>query len=599
MNPYDLDFSALKNEIINALIIVFGEEYASLILERFHSMYYVPYVNHDGMYAYYKFLMSCKSKMMAVKFLKIIGEDLSGYDIKSFADPLPKSLEIMCDGLIGGSYGFESIFHTSPVGCKSFVDRYSKNYSKDYIISNRIQFINVIRNNDINPVTLDNYNEFVGTDEYKKIEKLALYYTTIYEKLLVQMKKYLEDINEYQEYYNSEIERKKELLEMARINLYSNVEEGLQGPIRVKISDNGNINEKAKKLLSDNVGHKSNIEYFSSEDEEKLNNPYVSEFEKKWILIYRLSFFESIGIKVNVFEDDYYEVIKREGIKELIPSKYFCDELSRLRKRYFLKVENRFIKDSNFFKKTLASFRKDSVSDDEVYNILRDGKVCINSGTDSSKDFITIMYLTIRSWQCGCMDYVFIHELIHAIESVSIDGADYSCGFETEILNPKYSQMGHIEQKRKYERFNEVIVDLLAKEVVDLLHNKGCYILEDEKTTLSDFNHLNTDKILKDMVKPFYSKFRDLILDARLNGKLFLLTKYIGKDNFEELNRIVDYVDVLIENDLVSKLESNDVEDSVVVDYYIQLEKLEQLYIDIEEYYESIKNSFSKVNNRK
>lgn len=587
MNPYKLDFSSLQHEIIEALIDVFGEEYAPLIIERFHSMYFVPYVNYYGMYAYYKFLMSCKSKEMALKFLKSIGIDLRNYDIKSYADPLPKELEIMCEGLIGGVSGFESLFQESPLGCKSFVPKYCENYTTDYIDANRIDFINAVKPYNVDEITLDNYKEFINTIEYKRIEDLAIYYTSIFEKLLTEMNEYLSSIEEYKEYYKSENSRKRNLMEKARISLYTSVIEDLQGPIRTKVEEKDRLKDQAKSLLSNTVDNKSNIEYFSSEDEELLKDSNVSEFEKKWILIYRLSFLESMGVSVNVFEDDYYKVIEREDVKELIPSVELADQISTLRKAYLSQAENSFVKESDSYKETLSYFSTNSVNDIVVYNILKDDRVCINGGSDLSHNFKTIMYLTIRGWQCGCMDYVFIHELIHAIESVSLDGYDYSCGFENKVINPEYSELDHADRKRKYERFNEVVVDLLAKDVVDLLHSRGQYIFDDKDVTLSDFSDFNTHQILKDMVRPFYDKYKSLIIEARLSGKLFLLTHYIGEDNFEELNNIVDYVDVLIEKGLLSKLNKNEIDDPLVIDYYLQLERVERVYKDMAEVYDN------------
>lgn len=585
MDAFNVNISYDKQDIIDALIDVFGMEYTSMIINRFNNIYLVPYVNYNGAYSYHRFLMSSKSRMMSIKFLKIIGIDVDKYNVTSFADDFPKELEELCEGLLGGSWIFEKIMQDTPAGCKSFSDKYNQGYTNDYILEHKIKFINAVKKDDIETVTEENYDEFVDTLEYKRIEALALYYCGIYEGLVIQMNEYLETIKEYETYYRSENERKRKLYNDYRLVLFKVLEDSLRGKIKEAIDKEDAIGRKACALISNSIEYKSSIEYFSTEDDNKLNNPDTSDFDKEWILRYRMSFLQSMGVDLDPFKDDYYEVIKRDGVKEFIPYSVFADEVTRLRKYYLEEVNEKFIKESDSYNKAMSYFGKCEANERAVYETLKSIKVCVNSGHDNNNVFRPIIYFTIRDWQCGCMDYVLIHEIIHAIECVSYDGYNYSCGFESQMVVPPLSELEHSEEKRKYERFNEVIVDLLSKEVVDLLHKRKVYIIDDELRTLSDFSKFNTSKILKDLVRPFYQQYRDLIIEARMSGKMFLLTHYVGEDNFEELNSVVDYVDLLVEKGLRSKLENNEVDDPLVIDYYLQLEKVKRIYQDMADTY--------------
>ena len=80
MNPFTLNIDN-KNDILKALVKVFGEDYASIIEKRFNSIYFVPYVNYEGIGSYYRFLISCKSRELCLKMLKIIGIDVSIYNV--------------------------------------------------------------------------------------------------------------------------------------------------------------------------------------------------------------------------------------------------------------------------------------------------------------------------------------------------------------------------------------------------------------------------------------------------------------------------------------------------------------------------------------
>lgn len=594
MDAFNVNISCDKQDIIDALIDVFGMGYTSMIINRFNNIYLVPYVNYNGAYSYHRFLMSSKSRMMSIKFLKIIGIDVDKYNVTSFADDFPKELEELCESLLGGSWIFEKIMQDTPAGCKSFSDKYNQGYTNDYILEHKIMFINAVKKDDIETVTDENYDEFVDTLEYKRIEALALYYCGIYEGLVIQMNEYLETIKEYKTYYRSENERKRKLYNDYRLVLFKVLEDSLRGKIKEAIDKEDAIGRKACTLISNSIEYKSSIEYFSTEDDNKLNNPDTSDFDKEWILRYRMSFLQSMGVDLDPFKDDYYEVIKRDGVKEFIPYSVFADEVTRLRKYYLEEVNEKFIKESDSYNKAMSYFGKCEANERAVYETLKFTKVCVNAGHDNNNVFRPIIYFTIRDWQCGCMDYVLIHEIIHAIECVSYDGYNYSCGFESQMVDPPLSELEHSEEKRKYERFNEVIVDLLSKEVVDLLHKRKVYIIDDELRTLSDFGKFNTSKILKDLVRPFYQQYRDLIIEARMSGKMFLLTHYVGEDNFEELNSVVDYVDLLVEKGLRSKLENNEVDDPLVIDYYLQLEKVKRIYQDMAECFCNLKNSVIK-----
>ena len=48
MNPYTLDFSENKMNILDALIEVYGDDYSKLISDRFNLIYFTPYVNYEG-----------------------------------------------------------------------------------------------------------------------------------------------------------------------------------------------------------------------------------------------------------------------------------------------------------------------------------------------------------------------------------------------------------------------------------------------------------------------------------------------------------------------------------------------------------------------
>lgn len=578
MNPFTLDFFRYKQDILDALVEVYGNDYASLLTKRFNLIYFVPYVNYEGINAYYRFLASSKSRQLALLMLKIIGKDVDKYNITTYADDFCLELSKLCEDLLGGSYCFDTIFQDSPYGFKSFIDKYIEDYSEEHIRSNRINFINAVKSEGTETITEDNYDDFVKSDEYQRIEKLATYYSGVYDALLNTMNTYLESIQEYNDYYKKELDRKRDILEKYRIKLFYILEDRLRGKVKKHVDSLETEKEKVKAILSCSLEYTTDIEYFSDEYQSKLEDPNVDDSPKEWIKANRMKFFRDMGIDIDPWKDNYEEVIEREDVKPLIIYSVFANEVTRLRKYYLEEARKEFILESPGYKETVTYFADNQNNKEAVYNIYDKLQVCVNGGYNDKQDFLPIIYYTIRNWQCGCMDYVLLHEIVHAVECFSLKKQEHGCGFEPNVDKPELSTKDHHDRKRKYERLNEVITDFLSIEVMNKLHEKGIYLLDEKLLTLSDVNNFNTSKILKELVSKFYNKYRKFIIEARLYGDLSCLTDYIGEENFEEFNDIIDSIDVLIEKGLPLKLQLEDNDNELVVEYNKLCVKLKQVY---------------------
>lgn len=592
MDPFTLDFSNNKNEILEALVEVYGDEFASLIKKRFEYIYFVPYVNYEGINSYYRFLISSKSRELSLKMLKIIGVDVDKYQVTNYADEFGGELKEICENLLGGSYSFEPLFYDTPYGFRAFIGKYNSGYSDDYILEQKLTFINAVKGKDFDTVTSDNFLEFTSSDEFKRIEALAIYYCGIYDALLEQMKSYEESIKEYNVFYKKELERKRKIFEEKKIKLFHVLEDGLRGKIKKYIDSLDNEEEKVKALLSSGLEYASDIEFFGDEYENRLKDSENGEYNKKFIYSCRMKFFRDMGADINPWEDKYEEVIQRDDIKSLIVYSVFANEITRLRKLYLEECQKEFILTSKEYKDACGYFADNQVNKDAIFQILFKTQVCVNGGYNQKYEFVPIVYYTVRYWQCGCMDYVLLHEIVHAIECVSRKNREHGCGFEPNIDRPEYSTNDHREAKRKYERLNEIMTDFLAIEVCEVLHKKGIYLLDDKLLTLTNVDDFNTSKILKDLLRKFYKKYRKLILEARLKGDITCLTDYIGFDNFEELNDLIDKIDVLIEKGLADKLRDKKDDDELVIEYHKLvaelkdvLKRIDSTYGDRREYF--------------
>ena len=588
MNPFTLDFHKYKSIILDAIIEVYGKEFSSLIQKRYEAIYYVPYVNYQGIEDYYRFLINCKSKELTIKFLKIVGIDTSKYKITSYADELPTDLKEKAKNIFGGDHIFEPLFRNAPDSFKAFIPKYNKDYTEDYIIENKLKFINEIKRLGTPTITEHNLEEFIKTEEYKRIESMAFYCNGIYDTLLEQMDEYIETIKQYDEYYQKELQRKRKIQEQKKIKLFTVLEDCLRGKIKKHIDSLDSIERKTNELLSSPLEHPSNIEYFNSNYESMLQDPNVEEQTKDWIQRMRMKFFKTMGADIEPWGDKYEDIIKRKDVNELIVYSVFADEVTRLRKYYLEEANKEHILTSDAFKDAMKYFKDDEHNREAVYNIFEKTQVCTSTGANDKYDFNSIIYYTIISWQCGCMDFVVLHEIIHAIETAQIKKTQqHRCGFEINVDEPEMSPYPHKNPKRKYERLNEVITDMLAIEVIELLHRRKIYFLDDEMKTLTEIDNFNTRRVVKLAVSKFFNLYRHHIIEARIYGDISYLTNKIGVENFEEFNRIIDHLDYLTEQGLEERLKENLLYDDMVIMYNHILEQLDELYKKMDEEYKS------------
>ncbi len=88
-------------------------------------------------------------------------------------------------------------------------------------------------------------------------------------------------------------------------------------------------------------------------------------------------------------------------------------------------------------------------------------------------------------------------------------------------------------------------------------------------------------------------------LKARLKGNFTCLTDYVGEENFDELNDIIDYTDLLIEKGLADKLREQKNDDEIVIDYHKQLLRLKDVLRKINEFYEKSSSLYDEYIFRK
>lgn len=552
MNPFTLDFTKHYEDILSAFKTIFGYKYSSIIDERLGNVLLTTYSNYEGIKAYYEYLEDAKSRELCIKFLNRIGIDLSSYNIVSFADKFDGNLKDIINMYLDGDYAFKSTFQVIPDTFRAFFVDDSNIYNKNTIIYNRIKFINNLTGRNI---TFETYNEFVETNEYKELIKLLEKYNNIYIELCDEMNEYLDSIKEYKDHYTSEMKRYNDIVMSKTNELYEDIKDCFDYDIKDEIYEKG----LDKKLL---------IEYFSEYYSEKLKSKNLSLSERNLIISYRESY------------------ISKLGKNKVLPSFELVDKITKKREEKKEESIRKFIFESDTFNRAMKNFADAYETKEYLYRMIKNKRVCVHAGVFNG-NFIPLMFLTIREYECGTLDYIVLHEMIHALESEPIEGDNYRCGFEPKIFFGERSPHEHVHPKRKYERLNETITDLFALEALEVLHTLDIYFMDEKSRTKLAPGNSNTSIVLKKLLTPFMERYRDLIIDARISGNMDNLMNHIGKNNFEELNDIIDYIDMLVEMGLCEKLNEKDMEDRLVVEYVNELKKMSNVYADMDDHYKS------------
>lgn len=560
--------------IIDAYTKVYGEEHRELIEERINRIIYVIYNDIDGIKYYIDFLENCKQKQLAIKFLEKIGVNTKN-QIENYAEKLDKDIDKIV-------YKYIGFYWRLTTDTTQGIKAWRTTDENEYVKLEKISFINFLRGENEPPITIETFQEFCKTDEYKEIIEKIKEYLKVYEGIVQEYEEYLKELEPYKEYVEEENKRRNDIQTQKRNMIYMQIEDKLTDDIKDYLNKNySGIDEKSRCFLGEELGEKSYLEYFSKEDENKLEDISISEKDKNRIYYFRKRYFQSIGIKIDDFSlDDMekYEYYIERGYKKLVPTQELIEEITKLKEKAYSECQKEFICNSEDFIENAKRFGNTPQNIEAIYSIVKDKRVCIVDG-NTAEGFAPILFFTIRRYDGGTLDYSLLHEIGHAIEEDKIE-KDYRGGFEFGIINvPKnpYNQ-----EKRKYERLNETIRDMLTLEAIEILREQGIYIFEEKELNRNAVN-FNTHSICKDLLKTFLTKYREEIIGVLLYGDIDTLYNRIGEENFEELNDIVNKVDYFIENEgLAPKLENMQNEDPTVSEYHEQLERLNKVYANME-----------------
>lgn len=558
--------------IIEAYTNVYGEKYRDIITNRINSS--MIYIYDDPIFIedHIKFLRHCKRNMYRMQLLIKLGINVKDEYKTNYVNSLPANYQNIIRILIGKNQ-FKDI-NNAPI-C---------NFTKNYNIEEKIDIINLFLKEKI---TVKNYDEFKKTIKYsqilyvvKKLTKLYQEQIKDYEEFKNSFKKELDIVKIYRENNNNLCHKKmidviKEIYPLLPINLQN------------RLNDKSD-NELIKIIYSDNNVIETPIFCFFNEANMKLLEKLKDgSIKARTIRSYQFDYLRKLDIQIpQVFVnnlannlEEYFEFLNK---LEIMPNKDNMKKMDEIGKRKALEYKKDMIMKNNSYvpifeyilNNTLSSDKEriESIVFDTLYNHIN----CTSIFKNKDNKYIPGIFIS-KDCNSGYRSYTFIHEIGHAI---GID-SDNLTAFKNM---PDYLERNKYESKyRKYERFNETLVDIFALRALSYLEGNNIFIIEDKEVTNHDRININTPGILKQALIPLISNFRKEVIDFKLNANLYILINAIGSVNFEELIDIINKLDYL--NDQKIYLETIDDDlNNINSEIKNELIRLNLLYKKIDKY---------------
>lgn len=228
--------------------------------------------------------------------------------------------------------------------------------------------------------------------------------------------------------------------------------------------------------------------------------------------------------------------------------------------------------------------------DDYSPQFVEDGGICMQGNAVKKGDTIqcySVVHIPIFKIEEEFKDLVLIHEIGHALELELLeksteDNLDYKMGLEYFFKRDEELENG---EKRKFEKMNETFRQKLAIEITKYLHSKGIFLIGDPKKQRNQGNA--SYEIYYELVKNFYTKYKQDIIDAMTNSKDYenFITKF-SEENINKLNELVRKFSVLPHNFIIfAQIEGRVIPETL--EKQALLEQAEQLMVQIEKHLET------------
>lgn len=515
-------------QIIEAFVQYYGEENRDYITARFNSMTMIGYGNPTN----------------ANGIISKIQRDLSDNLINNILNEMntPEESKNEMKNIIFGTYGL-NMYTLMPIKKYEDFKKCSKEDTRypSYLTS-AVTFLKKL----YPTVTNDNIEQMMESGSFSDIERLI----ELIKEAQFKYDKELEDIQEYIVESEKNKRTEQDLLGLNYQEYIKSFYDIIPEDEKIKIEEGikkGYLNMYSMKVaqayLGSSLYDQTLAQSFSKENEEILKTGASWRIDS--IKRDRIKYFKSFGIDLG---DNYEDYINNEECQKLIPSEELIEQIIEAKNIYKEKALTDFYNSTSEYLYNLERLKaRNLYLPEDSYN----AKAYHNKATfitanltlvDGVLELVPILCYNNSTIE-EIMDKNLIHELNHVYELCYLGGKDgehdFICGWDiiTQRENegvPEQQDLSARENKRQYELFNEIINEILAQQISELMHTKGMYIINDE-SKVKDFGGTGYQSTVF-LVVDFFNNFKNEILQSRRNGNMQIIFDKVGKENFDELN---------------------------------------------------------------
>jgi len=590
LNGYE-ELQKNLNTFMEAFIEYYGENKRSIIEERFQKMLPVAYLVPEDIQHFLIKLENEKTKELLTKLLEDKDTSLKYKDLfgdvslqYSGLQPFNKYLKFYKEYQKGREKRIEEFYQKGfkslkgyikeltyedfleIVETKEFPEKYS--YFPEWLQQNTLYYSNE-KNADaeykrlykdteelLKKVVPEITFQSVETAEQEgKLDQL----NSLIEGYLEATKEFKNFTNSIKKYYDA-----KELVENHKANLrekYSkkliqkfihlipeekrnNLEEYLKNE-----KDSIYLDSYIKFLFGYSVESPSVLEAFSEESDEKLNNPDEGSWIKRNIIEDRIQYFKKNGIDLGNNYEDYCQSKEAQAI---IPDKKVIQEFLKKKDELLNEYYNEFYTTLPTHQKlrteidSLGLLDKEDSFDAQLYTTKM---TAINPNvrkTSSGYELYSLLLVCLDSSNTGNLDHNIVHELNHlyelSLQMVGERGYTAVCGWDFFTGNfdqekPEIVDTIHVDNsKRAYELFNEIINELIAQDICEIMHKNHSFVFDTENN--SKYKRTTSYENFLSLVREFFEENKQEIIESRSNGNISIIWETVGKENFDELNEL-------------------------------------------------------------
>lgn len=575
MDELFININAYLPFIIEAFVKVYGDEYDSIIAKRINETIVIQYLDPKVLQDYINYIKGCKRRECAVKFLKRIG-----YNVRYNEDNYIKHLEdedvAVLEIFIGELSRYKGSLSDYVVPLYGF---FEEEYSNDHE-----KLLQYFLGDYSKKITKDNYVDFKKTDKYLEVVEKVNEVKNVYDEIYSEYSEWESKLSFCEKYVLEEQEKENVIYKRKNDEIFEEVFSEFPLAIRNFVSLMS-VDEKQEFLGFKTIKYSYDFNVFNSVSMRVLNSSanilksFVIEDQVEYLRRFGIKIFDNIDFTLEENINKYLQMIDSDEVRDFVPKSTLVDYISDIRVKKVTEAVRESVINRKDFITIMEMFNNNPDNIDFFYLKLSNNQICIHAPgyQDEDGSFRSIMFFPSAS--LGPLPYYLLHEFGHVI-----DNKPYGCGFElldVKDVNPYDPKL------RKYEVFNEVLNDIYATEAFEYLTNKGVDLITPKKYVMSDVSDVNYKFEVKKLLFPLVEKFRAYVTRAKICTNPEELVRYIGKDNFEELVDIVNKVSYLFKNDYENGGQ-----------YFEELERLRQVYIDIDNYYSDNFGNLESVRER-